>query len=296
LILFLGGSNLLVQLFAFEENAKSWIRSGGILRQLAIACALIYTVTIILGAITLFPEITTNAQTAILLIIYGLGFVYLSWCIWKVRRTYPATEHAQRLEEDSSLEKRSSMFQEASLPLSLAILILLGILLTFLGLLLFPVNLGLLPFSPDGQLGLLLTVMAIQIMSLGETPLGQFRRSLPIMLLGLVFAGLGVVSSIVPGLLTGMIRMLLGILNVVSGTSSLARRYLLMPRNTEDVPQAPAVALSRARKVLATQTALNWVTLTFGIATLFPGLVPGLVVAIILIVNGMLLFRLASNL
>ena len=61
------------------------------------------------------------------------------------------------------------MSQEASLPLLPAILILLGILNTFLGLILFPVGLGMLPFSPDGQLGLLLTIMAIQTMTLGDT-------------------------------------------------------------------------------------------------------------------------------
>jgi len=93
----------------------------------------------------------------------------------------------------------------------------LGILLTVLGLLLFPVNLGIIAFSPDGQLGLLLTVTAIQMMALGETPLGQFKRSWIMVMIGLLFAGLGVVSSIVPGLLTGMLQILLGLLNLTGG-------------------------------------------------------------------------------
>jgi len=88
---------------------------------------------------------------------------------------------------------------------------------TVLGLLLFPVNLGIIAFSPDGQLGLLLTVTAIQMMALGETPLGQFKRSWIMVMIGLLFAGLGVVSSIVPGLLTGMLQILLGLLNLTGG-------------------------------------------------------------------------------
>jgi hypothetical protein len=41
---------------------------------------------------------------------------------------------------------------------------------------------------------------------------------------------------------------------------------------------------------------LNWVALVFGISMLLPRLIPGLLIAGILVVNGLLLFRLASNL
>lgn len=295
LVLFGGGLSLLVQLFAREEKARTWLRIGGILRQLAVACALVYALTIGLGAITLFPGITTDAQTAIVLILYGAGFAYLAWCIWRVRQVYPPEAHTQNIEDPDS-RKYSGMFQEASLPLSMAILILLGVLLTFLGLLLFPVNLGLLPFSPDGQLGLLLTVMAIQIMTLGDTPVGHFERSWSIMLLGLVFAALGIVSSIVPGVLTGMITMLLGILNVTGGASSLLKRYLPRLKEAGKPPKAPVAVPPEVGKTMATQTMLDWVALAFGISMLVPGLIPGLLVAAILVVNGLLLFRLAGDL
>jgi len=42
--------------------------------------------------------------------------------------------------------------------------------------------------------GMLLTVMAIQSMSLGDTPLGHFNRSLPVIIVGMMFAGLGAFS------------------------------------------------------------------------------------------------------
>jgi uncharacterized membrane protein HdeD (DUF308 family) len=176
LVLFCGGVSLLVLMFASDEKAKLWMRIGGILRQLTIACTLVYTLTISLGAITLLPGLATGTQTAMLLIVYGASFAYLSWCIWKVRQAYPPgpDPYTQNIDDAGSIEY-FGIFRETSLPLSLAILMLLGIILIFLGLLLFPVNLGLLAFSPDGQLGLLLTVMAIQTICLGDTPLGRFR-------------------------------------------------------------------------------------------------------------------------
>jgi hypothetical protein len=178
----------------------------------------------------------------------------------------------------------------------MAILIILAIMLTALGLLLFPVNLGVIPFSPDGQLGLLLTVTAIQTMSLGETPLGQFKRSWLIIMVGLLFAALGVVSSIVPGLLTGVIQVLLGILNLAGGAVSLIKRYLPMLREIDTPGSAPAIVPPNVKKLAAIQTTLNCVQIAFGAATLVPGVIPGLLMAGILVMNGLLLFMLASAL
>ena len=83
-----------------------------------------------------------------------------------------------------------------------------------------------LPFSPDGQFGLTLTIMAIQMMTLGDTPLGQYTRSWFMIIIGIVFAGLGIVSCIVPCMLTGMIQILLGLLNIIGGTAFFIKRYL----------------------------------------------------------------------
>ncbi len=150
-----------------------------------------------------------------------------------------------------------------------------------------------LPFSPDGQLGLLLTIMAIQILALGDTPLGQFERSWLIIIVGLAFGALGVVSSIVPGVLTGMIRVLLGLLNVIGGGVSLMKRYLPMLQGDRAPPATPA-NVSPIGRMMAAQTALNGVAIAFGISVLVPGFLPGPLIAGILVVNGLLLFILAS--
>lgn len=290
-ILLAGGISLCIRLFVSDEKAKLWMRISGILRHLTFACSLVYALTIVLGLVTLLPGLTTNPQTALVLIVYGLGFFYLSWCIHKAARSYPS-EHPNN---SASIRSKAGgcFFRDASLSLVPAILVLLGLLLAFLGLLLFPVNLGMLRFSPDGQLGLLLTVMAIQMTALGDTPLGQYKRSWSMVILGLVFAALGVVSCIVPGMLTGMIQVLLGVLNVVGGSLLLIKRFYPKLRDKSS-QAAPVFVLPVLKKLALTQTVLNLVTIAFGITMLAPGIVSGFLIAGILVVNGLLLFVLAA--
>ena len=88
LLLFAGGAALLVQLFFSEDKARKWLQVSGILHHLTIACILVYAMSIVLGLVTLLPGITTDRETAVLLIIYGIGFFYLAWCIQNVARTY----------------------------------------------------------------------------------------------------------------------------------------------------------------------------------------------------------------
>ena len=92
-LLFAGGIALLAQLFLSEDKARVWLKIPGILRHLTIACIIVYVMSIILGLVTLLPGITTDPQTAVLLIIYGIGFFYLSWSIQKAARTYPPGEN-----------------------------------------------------------------------------------------------------------------------------------------------------------------------------------------------------------
>lgn len=185
-------------------------------------------------------------------------------------------------------------FGEASLPLSIALVIPVGVLLVLLGLLLFPVNLGMLPFSPDGQLGLLLVIMAVQMLALGETPMGQYKRSRLLIVIGIAFAAIGIFSCIVPGILTGVIRVLLAILNIAGGAILLTKRFLPMLQGAGDAAAEPAPLPPILKRLLVTLTVLNVVAIAFGISMLLPGLAPGMVIAAIVVINGLLLFVLAS--
>ena len=298
ILLFAGGIARLIQLFTAEDKAKKWMRIPGILRQLTVASAFMYLMTVAIGLVLLLPGITTELQTAVLLIIFGISFIYLAWCIGKVTRLYPPEETKIPYESKattvvSDQKGFSSLFGEASLPLQVAILVLFGVLLTLLGLLLFPVNLGMLPFSIDGQLGLLLFIMAVQMLTTGYTPIGEYKRSWLLMTIGVVFASMGMVSCIVPGLLTGVIWILLGVLNIAGGAIPLIRRYIPMLHDIRHSPAEPVTVTPIKKKLLITMTAFYIVTLIFGITVFVHGLLEGMALAGFLIIYGLLLFALA---
>ncbi|NLD57007.1 MAG: hypothetical protein GX651_02590, partial [Methanomicrobiales archaeon] len=143
-------------------------------------------------------------------------------------------------------------------------------------------------------LGLLLVIMAIQILAMGETPLGSFRRSWFLVAIGLVFVAMGVYSCIVPGIITDLLRVMLGLLNLVGSLVLLAGRVVPMLLSMQKVPKEPVVLPAPVRNLLITQTALNIIGILFGISMLLPGVIPGLVVAAILFFNGLLLLLLAQ--
>lgn len=293
-----GGVVLLVQLFGSQHRARAWMRIPGVLRHLTFACGLVYVLMIVTGLITLFPGLSTTPQTAVLLVLNSMGLFYLSLCSSRAARVFPPEKPTVPPEGTPSSGRdhkgRPGIMRDASLSLPLATMILLGTLLVVLGLLLFPVTLGMIPFSPDGQLGLMLTIVAIQMMVLGDTPLGHYKRSWLMVLAGVAFAALGIFSCIVPGLLTAKIQFLLGVLNCAGGTFLLITLLLpMLKRTRDDVATAPG-ASPITKKLTAVQIAIDVAAIVFGLSMLIPDLVSGLAVAGILIINGMLLFVLAS--
>ncbi|HOB18712.1 MAG TPA: hypothetical protein PKK74_08495 [Candidatus Methanoculleus thermohydrogenotrophicum] len=92
ILLSAGGASLMLQLLFSRDKARLWLKAPGILRQLTLACILVYLFSIVLGLVTLLPGITTDPQTAVLLIIYGISYFYLSWCIQNANRAYPPGE------------------------------------------------------------------------------------------------------------------------------------------------------------------------------------------------------------
>ena len=185
-------------------------------------------------------------------------------------------------------------FDDASFPLSVSIVMSVGFLLLLLGILLFPVNLGIIPFSPDGQLGLLMVIMAIQMMALGETPVGQYSRSWLLMGTGVLFASFGIYSCIVPGILTGILMGLVGFLNIAGGVILLAGRFLPAIINRSSPPAEKTPLPSVLKKLIIVLPALNFTSIGFGTSMFLPGIVPGSVIAGILILNGIMIFALAS--
>ncbi|WP_334097722.1 hypothetical protein [Methanobacterium formicicum] len=289
-LLFAGGISLLLQLLFFEGKARTWIKIPGVLQHLTVACGVVYVITIVLGLITLIPGITSNPQTALFLLIYGISIFYLAWCIQKVARSYPPENLKSISKEKGGLFKS---LQSVSLSLSPAVVIMIGVLLFLLGCLLFPINQGTLPFSSDGELGLLTVILALQMTTLGETPLGQFKRSVIIIIVGIVFATLGIFSCIVPGILTGVLQILIGALNILGGVILLTMRFVPIIRGRKKHDPETGPPSSTVKKFMVTQTLLNLVAIAFGLSMIMPGMIPNTLVPVILIINGLLLFALA---
>ncbi len=293
-ILTAGGAVLLSRLVFSRDKAAAWLKIPGLLRHLTLACALVYLMAFLLGLVTLLPALTSDTLTAVLLIIDGASLFYLAWCIQALamgERKKAAPVPAPKVQPAG--KRPPFLVRDAPLPLTTTLLIFLGVLLAFLAILLVPVNLGTLPFSPDGQLGLLLVIMAIQVLAMGETPVGQFRRSRALVIIGIAFVALGVFSCIVPGILTDRLRVMLGLLNLAGGIIPLALRLSPVIRQMRNPPAVPVPIPPHLKNLLVTQTVLNIVGILFGSSMLLPGLIPGMVTAAILFCNGLLLFVLA---
>ena len=298
ILLLAGGIGLLIKLFTAEDKAKKWMNIPGTLQQLTVACAFEYLMTIVIGLVILFPGIVTDTLTAGLLIVYGISFIYLAWCVRKVTLLYPAenakTPHVNNAASAGARQK--------------------GIFKLFMGGIPFPSRChtrpvrssphaarspalsgqpGHAPVSIDGQLGLLLFIMAVQMLTTGYTPVGEYRRSGLLMAIGMVFATMGIIACIVPGVLTGVIFMLLGVLNISGGTIPMVRRFIPMLHKIRQPPAQPEMVNPLAKKLLITMTVFNIVTIIFGITVFVPGLIAGLAFAGFLVLYGLLLFEMA---
>lgn len=160
-----------------------------------------------------------------------------------------------------------------------------------LGMLLIPVNLGLLPFSESAQIGLLMVIFAVQMLASGSTPIGPFHRSWPIVGLGFLFAALGIVSCIIPGILVSPLTVLVGVLNILGGAIALVKIWVARQKESDEPREAAYPILGQ---LAATQLMLNLLSIIFGASMLLPGLVPGGVIGVILAANGSALLYLLN--
>jgi hypothetical protein len=170
------------------------------------------------------------------------------------------------------------LFREASLSVSSAFSIFQGVLLILLGFLVYGVEFGVFPLNSSGQLGLLLVFTSLQMLALGQLLGGQYRRSWWLMGIGIVFAGMGIVSCIIPGILTDVIRILLGLQNIITGVLFLALQ-LVVPtvRGMKSPPAEPVSLPPLIKRLSLVVTVLMIVSIVFGLNMLVPVLLPSLI-------------------
>jgi hypothetical protein len=270
-----GGFLLFLQMCFAKEKLRSWLKYGGVFHHLILGCGTVYVLSMLIGLLIWKQSLLTTPMTAVVVLIYGAAIVYLACVLRKIYRMYPEAEKPCEGGVELSTDQ--------------AMILLMGIFMLLLGVLLIPVNLGLLPFSGSAQLGLLMVIFAVQMLASGSTPIGPFRRSWLMISFGLLFAALGIVSCIVPGILVSQLTILVGVLNILGGIITLVK--ICIPRlKKSEKPRSPAPpALA---KLFAAQLIMNLLTIMFGTSMLVSHLIPGLVIGVVLAANGCVLLYL----
>src|SRR5665647_1656418 len=158
--------------------------------------------------------------------------------------------------ESGRSKSSMNLFREASLPLGSALSVPNGIIITLIGIIVLLGILGFVPltFNSSGQLGLLLVLTSLQMLALGQL-IVPLTRSWLLIAIGIVFAGMGIISCIVPGVLVAWITILLGVQNLISGGLVLA---------------------SQLKGLSVATLTLGIAIVLFGVNTLSPVLLPSL--------------------
>jgi hypothetical protein len=258
-----------------RDKLRTWVRYGGIFRHLILACSGVYGLSMLIALLVWKQNLLPTTMTAVVILIYGLTVFYLAGVLREIYRAYPGAGPPPRGDFELSTDQ--------------GLLLVMGIFMLLLGVLLIPVSLGLLPFSGSAQLGLLMVVFAIQMLASGGTPVGAFPRSWLIVAFGFLFAALGIVSCIIPGILLAPLTVLVGVLNILGGVVALVKLRVSRPRQSDE-PRSPAAPM--LAKLFAAQLTLNLLAIMFGTSMLIPGLVHGLVIGVILATNGCVLLYL----
>ncbi len=272
-ILLVAGLLGLLQLAFSREKARRWLKVPGVLQYLTVACAVVYSLEVVLAVITLVPGVIPGQVTPFLLVVFGISLFTLAWCIHAANRRYPPGRPAP-----APTREGSWLTREVPLTVGNTFSVYQGVLMVLLGGLVMAMVLGVLPpFSTDGELGLLLVMTSLQMMALGQFVGSRFTRSWAMVAAGLVFTLLGVFSCIVPGVLTGVVRPLIGVQNILTGVMLLATQVLAPTLyGIRHPPEKPVRRPPIVRRLFLVLITIGCVTIVFGMNTLAPLLLPGL--------------------
>ena len=270
-----GGLLLLLQMCFAKEKLRSWATYGGTFRHLIAGCGAVYGLSMLIALLIWKQNLLTTSMMAAVALIFGLAIFYLAGVLRKIYGLYPEAGKPPKGDVELSADQ--------------ALILVMAIFMLLLGILMTPVNLGLLPFSGSAQLGLLMVIFAVQMLASGSTPIGPFPRSWLMILFGLLFAALGIVSCIIPEILVLQLTVLVGVLNILGGVIILWQICIPRLRKSEE-PRAPVPPVMN--RLFAAQLIMNLLTILFGTSMLVSNLIPGLVIGVIFAANGCVLLYL----
>ncbi|MFA7208642.1 MAG: hypothetical protein WC084_08285 [Synergistaceae bacterium] len=272
-----GGILLLLQMFFSKDKFPLWRKKGGILMTLAVNCTAVYSLSVFISILLIDKNYFSGGLISFSVLLYGVLVFTLTAVLFKIYALYP-----------DAAERPSAGVQLSD---DRAVILITGVFMVLLGILLIPVTIGLLPFSGSAQLGLLVVIMSIQMIAFGNTPLRSFTRTWPLVFMGLIFASMGIISCIVPGILVPCLTLIIALLNIGGGVIPLVKmihsRSRKKGRGSADVP-------SIIKKLFLTQSTLNILSIVFGVSMLIKNLIPGPVIGVVLTANGIVLLYLLS--
>lgn len=277
LIFGIGGIVLLLGLFgARRQYPVGKTPEGRVFARLTFSCAAVYIMEILIAGLiamqSWLPGIITTGLMAVVFLVFSITLVCLSAILVKVYRLHP---EADRATHSPGIPPDTLMGTE------------FGLYMMVLGVLLVPVCLGLLPFSPSAQLGTMAVVLGIQALVAGTMMTFTFRRSRVLFVAALVLVAAGTFDIIIPDTIVEPLTIFFGAFNIAGGLYLIGNQVL--PNLTH---REPALNLERndlwlAVSLLAVALIIAGLMLTLGISMLIPTLIPNMISVIVLIAFGL---------
>ncbi|MGB8311651.1 MAG: hypothetical protein WCE81_07290 [Halobacteriota archaeon] len=196
--------------------------------------------------------------------------------------------------------KDGRLSREASLPLASSFTIFLGVIIVVLGISFYGTVFsgGGLSLNSSGQGGLLLTITSLNVLALGSIVGLQLRRTWTLIIIGIVFAALGIIAVISPGgVVAGVNTLLIGVSNIITGVLTVAGTLAAARQGPSSPPAELVSVLPLLKRVFFIGLIIGIVSIVFGLSMLAPTLLPSilgllgfaLIFPPILIIMGLLL-------
>lgn len=199
--------------------------------------------------------------------------------------------------------KGGSLFSEASIPLESAFIVFQGVLIVVIGLSIYGIEFsgGALAFNSSGQGGLLLVILSLNVLALGSIVGLQLRRTWILMMIGTVFAALGMIALISPsGVVAAATVLLLGLSNLLTGILGVAGTLVGVRQGAGSHLSEPGPVRPLLTRITRIALLIAIASILFGLSMLAPTLMPSIlglvgyavVFPLILIIMGLLLLYL----
>jgi uncharacterized membrane protein HdeD (DUF308 family) len=186
------------------------------------------------------------------------------------------------------LQRYAAKRAEIDLSIEVVLLIVGGIFFLLFGVLLFLIDRGVLPYSEGSMYGLIVVLVSMQIITIGKTPFGDVLRSWLVVIIGLFAAMLGTLAIFYPGYLNMTIRILAGLIVLITGALGLLQLF-----TSKDKARKWMRVSGILQKLTVACALVYGIEIVLGIVTLLPGIVPNTLTAELLLIFGASLIFLA---